>query len=124
MNLDEVPSILEYYGCADIKALTNKMQSIVPFKTVQAHMNETHGGFKVDASVRYFTEDIPYGLLLIKAFAELTETPTPAIDDVINWAQNIMGKRYIHNGRLVEEIITIELPFLSKDNLRKLCQNL
>ena len=49
--------------------------------------------FKVDASVRYFTEDIPYGLLLIKAFAELTETPTPAIDDVINWAQNIMGKR-------------------------------
>ena len=36
----------------------------------QAHMNETHGGFKVDASVRYFTEDIPYGLLLIKAFAE------------------------------------------------------
>lgn len=124
MNLDEVPSILEYYGCADIKALTNKMQSIVPFKTVQAHMNETHGGYKVDASVRYFTEDIPYGLLLIKAFAELTETPTPAIDDVINWAQNIMGKRYIHNGRLIEEIITSELPFLSKDNLRKLCQNL
>ena len=74
--------------------------------------------------MRYFTEDIPYGLLLIKAFAELTETPTPAIDDVINWAQNIMGKRYIHNGRLVEEIITIELPVLSKDNLRKLCQNL
>lgn len=101
MNSDEVPSVLDYYGCADIPSLTTKMRSIEPFKTVQAHMIEVEGGYKVDASVRYFTEDIPFGLLLIKAFAEKTNTATPHIDEVIYWAQRIMDKEYLVDGKLV-----------------------
>lgn len=100
MNADEVPSVLDYYECADIPALTHKMQNIEPFKTVQAHMIETNDGYKVDSSNRYFTEDIPFGLLLIKAFAEKTNVETPNIDKVIYWAQNVMGKQYIVNGQL------------------------
>lgn len=101
MRVKEVPSVLDYYGCNDIQSLTKKMQSIAPFKTVQAHMIEVNGGYKVDPTVRYFTEDIPFGLLLIKAFAEKTNTPTPNIDAVIYWAQRIMGKEYLKDGRLI-----------------------
>ena len=101
MNAQEVPSILAYYECSDAESLTKKMQSIEPFKTVQAHMIEVKNGYKVDASIRYFTEDIPFGMLLIKAFAEKTGTPTPNIDKVLYWAQNVMGKEYIVNGKLI-----------------------
>lgn len=100
MNIDEVPSVLDYYECKDATSLTKKMQSIEPFKTVQAHMIETPQGYKVDPTVRYFTEDIPFGLLLIKAFAENVDVTTPTIDKVIYWAQKVMGKEYIVNGKL------------------------
>lgn len=118
MDISEVPSILEYYECKDIHELTQKMQSIEPFKTVTAHMIETNGGYKVDTTVRYFIEDIPYGLLLIKAFADITDTPTPAIDDVIFWAQELMGKQYIKNGRIIESELSGELDFLKPENLK------
>ena len=100
MNEQEVPSVLEYYGCKDIKSLTAKMQSIEPFKSVQAHMNASGDGYVVDSSVRYFTEDIPFGLVTIKSFAEAVNIETPCIDDVLEWAQKVMGKEYIVNGRL------------------------
>ncbi|MDE5758275.1 MAG: NAD/NADP octopine/nopaline dehydrogenase family protein, partial [Allobaculum sp.] len=101
MKEEEVPSILEYYECEDIHALTRKMQGIEPFKTVQAHMIEVDGGYKVDPTVRYFTEDIPFGLMLIKAFAEKTGTDSPNIDKVLYWAQNVMDKEYLVEGRLI-----------------------
>ncbi|MDE6332016.1 MAG: NAD/NADP octopine/nopaline dehydrogenase family protein, partial [Muribaculaceae bacterium] len=41
MDKNEVPTVLEYYGCDSVESLTAKMQSIVTFKTVQAHMNPT-----------------------------------------------------------------------------------
>lgn len=100
MNVNEVPSVLDYYGCADIPSLTKKMQSIEPFKTVMAHMIEGDDGYRIDPEVRYFTEDIPFGLIMIKSFAEYTNTPTPRIDDVIYWAQEIMGKEYLVCGHL------------------------
>lgn len=117
MNINEVPSILEYYNCEDIHSLTLKMQSIEPFKTVKAHMIEVDGGYKVDSTVRYFTEDIPYGLLLIKAFAQLTKIQTPAIDNVISWAQNVMDKRYIIDGKLNPEIYSSDLSFISPEKI-------
>lgn len=122
MDINEVPSILDYYNCEDIAALTSKMQSIEPFKTVKVHMIEVSDGYKVDASVRYFTEDIPYGMLLIKAFAELTNTATPSIDSVIEWAQNIMGQHFISNGHLIESTLLGELSFLLPERLRTFIQ--
>lgn len=101
----EIPSVLEYYGCSDTKQLTAKMQSIEPFKGVQPHMIKVEGGYKLDTEHRYFIEDIPYGLVLIKAFAEKVMVPTPNIDRVLEWAQRVMGKEYIINGRLVSKNI-------------------
>ena len=101
INEKEIPSVLEYYGCADIKQLTNKIRSIEPFKGVQPHMIEVKGGYQLDTQHRYFVEDIPYGLALIKSFAERADVCTPHIDQVLEWAQRVMGKCYIVEGHLV-----------------------
>lgn len=119
MNAKEVPGLLEYYECADAKALTRKMQSIEPFKTVLVHMYEVEGGYKLDSDMRYFTEDIPYGMLMVKAFAELVGVETPIIDTVLEWAQKVMGKRYVANGRITPESFNGELAYLHPDNLKK-----
>lgn len=63
-------------------------------------MNEVEGGFVPDVTYRYFTEDIPCGLVVIKGFAELLGLETPTIITVIEWMQRKMGKEYLVNGRV------------------------
>jgi hypothetical protein len=49
---------------------------------------------------RYLSEDVPYGLLVTRGIAELAGVATPAIDRVILWAQERLGKEYLTNGRV------------------------
>ena len=55
--------------------------------------------------VRYFTEDIPFGLILIKSYAVKYKVATPNIDTIILWAQENMGKKYLTDGQLNGENI-------------------
>ncbi len=49
---------------------------------------------------RYFTEDIPMGLVVTRGIAELASVPTPNMDDVIIWCQKVLEKEYIVDGKL------------------------
>lgn len=49
---------------------------------------------------RYLTEDIPFGLLATRGIAEILAVPTPAIDAVILWAQNVLGREWLVGDRL------------------------
>jgi hypothetical protein len=49
---------------------------------------------------RYLSEDVPYGLLVTRGIAELAGVATPAIDRVILWAQERLGKDYLAGGRV------------------------
>jgi len=49
---------------------------------------------------RYFTEDIPMGLVVTRGIAELAGVATPHMDDVILWCQEMLQKEYIVNGKL------------------------
>lgn len=100
INGAEIPTILEYYECANVQELTRKIRSIRPFQGVVPHMIEVEGGYKLDTEHRYFIEDIPYGLVLIKSIAELCHITTPKIDEVLSWAQTVMGKEYLVDGEL------------------------
>jgi hypothetical protein len=53
-----------------------------------------------DVSSRFFTEDITFGLVVIRGIAELAGVATPAIDQVLTWCQEMMGKDFIVDGRL------------------------
>ena len=56
--------------------------------------------YKIDYSNRYFTEDIPYGLLIIKSLGILLKVATPQIDKIILWMQKRMNKQYLVNNEL------------------------
>lgn len=58
------------------------------------------GGWEPDPASWYFTEDIPYGIVLQRAVAEIAGVPTPTFDAIIRWAQELMGKEYLVDGRV------------------------
>ena len=95
INTKEIPSLLDYYESTDAVSLTHKIRSITAFKGIKMAMYPDNKKFKIDYSNRYFTEDIPYGLLVIKSLGILTNTATPTIDDVIFCIQQKMGKSYL-----------------------------
>jgi hypothetical protein len=58
------------------------------------------GRFVPNFAYRYLSEDVPFGLVITRAIAELANVATPAIDEVISWAQSKMEKRYLTRGKL------------------------
>jgi hypothetical protein len=58
------------------------------------------GAFTVDFRARYLSEDVPYGLAVLRGIAQLSGVDTPAIDRVINWAQERLGHCYLRDGLL------------------------
>ncbi len=96
----EIPPLLNYYESYDVHSLTHKLQNIKAFKGIRLKMKKKENGFVPDWEGRYFSEDIPYGLLIIKAIAKFFKLDTPNIDKIIEWAQKNMGKEYILEGQL------------------------
>ena len=85
-----VTPVLEYYESTDAISLARKLNSIEAFRSILAPMVQTDNGWKPDLHSRYFTEDFPYGLQIIKDLAEKNKIETPTIDMVLAW-----GKQYL-----------------------------
>jgi hypothetical protein len=95
LNLSGVVSLKEYYGVDTSTQLTAKMKSIPAFRKIFSPMVErSPGQWEPDWQSRYFTEDFPYGLAVIKGFANIAEVHTPIIDDILQWYQNTNKKEY------------------------------
>lgn len=56
--------------------------------------------FAIDFTARYLSEDVPFGLVVVRGIAELVGVATPTIDRVITWAQERLQKEYLVDGRL------------------------
>ena len=85
-----VQPVLEYYESIDAESLTCKLHSIEAFRTILAPMERTEEGWIPDITSRYFTEDFPFGLQIVKDLAIKHNIDTPTIDKVLAW-----GKKYI-----------------------------
>jgi hypothetical protein len=60
---------------------------------------------------RYFSEDVPMGLIVTRGIAELAGVPTPNMDEVILWCQEKMGKEYLTHGTLTgKDLSTTRAP--------------
>lgn len=92
-----VPSVLDYYESADADSLTRKLNSIEAFKTILAPMTRTEGGWVPDFKSRYFTEDFPYGLQLVKDLAFKQHIETPTIDRVLEWGLGMINNNVADN---------------------------
>ena len=58
------------------------------------------GRFTVNFTARYLSEDVPYGMIVLRAIAELAGVSTPSLDRVIGWSQEHLGRSYLVDGRL------------------------
>ena len=53
------------------------------------------GRFVPNFGYRYLSEDVPYGLVITRALADIVNVRTPTIDEVVGWAQSAMQKIYL-----------------------------
>lgn len=86
----KVEPVLQYYESTDAISLTNKLRSIAAFRTILAPMVKYEKGWRPDFKSRYFTEDFPFGLQLVKDLAEKHHLKTPIIDTVLNWGNEFI----------------------------------
>ena len=72
-----------------------------PIQARKAPVTEVSPGrFVPNFEYRYLTEDVPFGLVITRAFAEIANVPTPTIDEVILWAQTQMQRIYLAEGKI------------------------
>ena len=96
VSADCLPTVLDYYESHDAPSLTRKLRSIKAFQGILSPMKETAEGFVPDLHSRYFTEDFPYGLNLLRQLAKEKNVNTPTMDEVQRWGQQMI--RYADNN--------------------------
>ena len=76
------------------------------FRTNQAYARhfitykEVEGGVVPDVTHKFFTTDLPYGLVMFKDLALTHGVPTPVIDKLILWNQRMVSKEFMVDGKL------------------------
>jgi hypothetical protein len=95
----------------DARALTRKIRCIPALRNIPAPVLSPPGDCRPDLTSRFFREDMPYGLLPIRAVAQLAGVETPAIDELLSWAQDLLGERFLLGPRLaLEGLMHLPLP--------------
>ena len=72
-----------------------------PVVEVTAEDGTTH--YQLNTQCRFFSDDIPYGLLIAKWLAEQLKVATPMVDEVITWAQELRGEQFLVGGKICRE---------------------
>lgn len=62
---------------------------------------------------RFFTDDIPYGVLIAKWIAEELNVETPFIDELIMWAQNLRGEHFLTDEGKIDKEFCLKEKFTS-----------
>ena len=75
--------------------LRHPMKHRVKYDEHGSTIPEANAPLVPDFSHRYLTEDVPFGLVVLRGIAELAGVPTPTIDKILLWAQNASGVRYL-----------------------------
>ncbi len=107
IDLDHVLGLKDWliYSYKDSIADKSTLQSCFvtngAYKGLRAPMKKINNDyFLPDFQARYLTEDVPYGLVVTKAIAQLAKVDTPVIDEVILTINKWIGKEYIKRGYL------------------------
>ena len=105
-NFDKCVHIYDWYKITyphtikDNSSLKSCTNTNLAYKGLKYPLKKVKGGFLPDENHRYFQEDLPTGIVAVKGIADLVGIETPAMDEVIYWAQRLMGKEYVVDGKL------------------------
>ncbi|KAK2146505.1 hypothetical protein LSH36_604g04078 [Paralvinella palmiformis] len=107
VDLNNVSHILQWYHRCYADDIEDKGSLYTCIKTNRAYKGLPHpmtkrddGSYVPNFGYRYLTEDIPFGLVVMRGIATIAGVPTPNIDTIINWAQKLLGKEYLVDGEL------------------------
>lgn len=124
LELDGVIPLDVHYGINSVETLTKKIKSIESMNAILSPLTEEDGKYKIDLNSRYFIEDFPYGLCIIKGFALIAEVETPRIDEILKWYEKLGNKEYFVNGEYCgKDLKTSAIPqnfnMLTKEDVYK-----
>jgi len=107
LDLSAVISVYEWYvgAYAAQTADTSCLESCL--RTNNGYRGLTHplvksedGTYLPNYAYRYMTEDLPMGLVPLRAIARFAGVDTPVTDKVITWCQETVNKEYLKDGEL------------------------
>lgn len=90
-DLSQVASLTEHYeiwtapGETDVERMTNKIRSLLYMKDNAPMCANAEGRYVPDFSTRYFTEDFPFGLAILRDFCDACGVEAPYMDRVLSW---------------------------------------
>ena len=91
--LDVIPLRI-HYEADTVQAMTQKLRSLSALKSIPCPMMRVDGGYALDLASRYFTEDFPYGLCILKGFAAACRMSVPHMDMILRWYESMAGVQY------------------------------
>ncbi len=92
-----IKPLSEHYESPTVSEMTHKINNIETFKTVYLPMLKVERGYVVDTSSRMFTEDFPWGLVVIRSYFDYFEINSPTIDEVLKWCAGYLGCEWYNN---------------------------
>lgn len=66
-----------------------------PITIEESKRYEVEDGFTIDVEHRFFLEDVPFGLVVLRDLADLVGIQVPHISEILIWCQELMGKQYL-----------------------------
>lgn len=97
-DLTGVKSLLIHYEVNNYREMTYKLSHIPAFQISLTPMIKVGDDEYIpDKNNRYFTNDFPYGLCIIKGFADILKVKTPNIDKVLKWYEKFADVEYFVN---------------------------
>lgn len=83
---------------ANIKDSFKNSEQLALIKTPTMKLED--GTFGLNTNCRFFTDDIPYGVLIARWVGQELGVKTPFIDEIIEWAQEIRGEGFLKDGKI------------------------
>jgi hypothetical protein len=109
VDLSRVMSVYDFYCTTYKDNIKDKTNMVTVLHTNNGYQGLTHAmvppsegaaGYVVQKNSRYFMEDIPCGLSVTRGVAQIFGVETPMMDKIITWAQELVGKEYLKDGKL------------------------
>jgi ketopantoate reductase len=102
VDLSAVIPKYEWYVKTYGPAIADKSSLMAAIRTNSSYDGIRHPVIKLrsgeivpDFHYRFLAEDIPFGLVVSRGISEIVDVPTPAIDLIVRWSQDRLGKTYL-----------------------------